>query len=355
MTSPTRRLIVAVTLSLAAVSAAHAADKDKVKGDKVKHTGYLEFRKPTFLIVDAQRVQVTSKTKFKGTGRAKSLESIPMGYELKVRGVRVADGTIVADQIEAEPNRTGSAEKEILAGSDQAEQAWVQAKKVYEPGPDGKEVSMGALHDSGPQVDRARRIVDRVLPTYVDRQKVSVYVVDNKEWNAMAMANYSIYVFSGLMADLDDDELAIVLGHEIAHATHEHSLKQAKSSQFSGIAGAIVATGSEFIGNPLAKSAVQGAGALGMTTFGNTYSREHEDQADRVGLRYVYEGGYDYTKAPKLWNRFAEKYGDQDKITNFFFGDHSTSAKRAKDLQVEINNNYKDLAKDPPAVQAADR
>ena len=353
MTPRVARLLAAVIVAGAAAPTLHPAEKAKV--DKVKHSGYLEFRKPAFLIVDAQRVQITSKTKFKGTGRAKSLENIPMGYELKVRGVRVTDGTIVADEIQAEPNRTGSAERELLSGSEQAEQAWVQAKKVYEPGPDGKEIVMGALHDSGPQVDRARRIVDRVLPAHVDRQRVSVYVVDNKEWNAMAMANFSIYVFSGLMADLDDDELAIVLGHEIAHATHEHSLKQAKSSQFTGIAGAIVATGAELIDNPLAKTAVQGAGALGMTTFGNTYSREHEDQADRVGLRYVYEAGYDYTKAPKLWNRFAQKYGDQDKVTNFFFGDHSTSAKRAKDLEIEIANNYKDLAKDPPAMRAADK
>jgi predicted Zn-dependent protease len=40
------------------------------------------------------------------------------------------------------------------------------------------------------------------------------------------------------------------------------------------------------------------------------YSREYEDQADRVGLRYVYQAGFDPTKGPGLWGKFKEKYGE---------------------------------------------
>jgi predicted Zn-dependent protease len=139
-----------------------------------------------------------------------------------------------------------------------------------------------------------------------------------------------------------------VLGHEIAHATHEHSAKQAKKSMYGGIAGQAAAFGSQYIKNDLGRAAAEQATSLGVTTFGNAYSREYEDQADRVGLRYVYEAGYDYKKAPKLWEKFAKKYGDQDKVTNFFFGNHSLSSKRAKELSGEIARNYSDPAKDPP-------
>ena len=59
-----------------------------------------------------------------------------------------------------------------------------------------------------------------------------VYAIDNKEWNAFAMGNYSIYVFTGLMKDMDDDELAIVLGHEMVHATHEHTRRQFKKQMW---------------------------------------------------------------------------------------------------------------------------
>jgi Zn-dependent protease with chaperone function len=203
------------------------------------------------------------------------------------------------------------------------------------------------VYETGDRVERVRRVVDSLLPSYIDTGDVRVYVIENREWNAFAMGNFSIYVFSGLLDDLDDDELAIVLGHEIAHATHEHSRRQAKKSQMSGIGGMAAQLGASMISNPLGKTAVEAGASLGVTTFNNTFSREYEDQADRVGLRYVYEAGYDYTKAPKLWRRFADKYGDQDKVTNFFFGDHSTSQKRAAELEQEIAHNY-DPKKDPP-------
>ena len=319
---------LAIGLTLGLGSASIAAEKDKVKLD-----GYLDCKKGEDLIVDGQRVHVDSKTKFKGGGKATSAETIPLGYQVKVKGVRQPAGLIIATEIEASRNGVSSTEQQILAGSDQAEKAWVGAGAIVEPGPDGKEQSMGKLLTSGPQVDRCRAIVDKLLPTYIDPKKVRVYVVENPEWNAMAMANYSIYVFSGLMKDLDDNELAIVLGHELSHATYEHSRRQATKSQYTSIAGQAAMLGSEYVKNPLAKGAAQQATKLGVTTFGNAFSREYEDQADRVGLRYVFEGGYDYTKGPALWRKFAAKYGDQSKIENFFFGDHSLSMKRAAALE----------------------
>jgi predicted Zn-dependent protease len=114
------------------------------------------------------------------------------------------------------------------------------------------------------------------------------------------------------------------------------------------IAGTAAELGASMMKSDLGKTAVAGAAGLGVTTFGNVYSREYEDQADRVGLRYVYEAGFDYTKAPHLWERFAEKYGDQSKVTNFFFGNHSTNLEREKNLEAEIAHNYSDPAKDPP-------
>lgn len=324
-----------------------------VHAGETKLVGYLEYKKGTLLIVDAQRVTTTPKTKLKIHGGHATVAALPVGYEVTVKGERGADGAIVARSIDAKPNGLAFMEKDVLAATEQAEQAYVKAAKVYDKGADGKEHSMGKLLDKGPEVDRCRRIVDRLLPSYVDKKQVSVYVVENPEWNAMAMANYSIYTFSGLMKDLDDDELAIVLGHEIAHATHEHSRRQAKKSMIGGLAGTAASIGASFIESDLARGVTEQAAAVGVGTFGNYYSRDYEDQADRVGLRYVYEAGYDYRKAPALWRKFAAKYGDGDKVTNFFFGDHSLSEKRAADLEQEIKNNYADPAKDPPSRAAA--
>src|SRR4029450_12182313 len=70
-----------------------------------------------------------------------------------------------------------------------------------------------------------------------------------------------------------------------------------------------------------------------------------EDQADRVGLRYAYEAGYDISKGPRLWQRFAKKYGESGKAANFFFGDHSLSSARAINLERQLALNYPDGAK----------
>ena len=347
MTAPFR-----IALSLALVATFGVVSPSIAATKPVKVNGYLDFRKPGVLVVDAQRVRSGSKTKFAGSGAAKSFDTIPIGYEVKAEGTRQSDGTILATKIEAKPNGMAMYESDVLAATNQAEQQYVKAGKIADVDANGKEQVLGALHSTGPEVDRCRKIVDRLLPAYVDPKSVRVYVVDNKEWNAMAMANYSIYVFSGIMKDLDDDEMAIVLGHELAHATHEHSRKQASKSMYSGIAGAAASIGLSQVKSGIAKDAAGAAAGLGMSALNNSYSREYEDQADRVGLRYVYEAGYDYKKAPVLWRRFAEKYGDSTPIENFFFGNHSLSAKRAAALDLEIKNNYADPKKDPPTHPA---
>jgi hypothetical protein len=62
-------------------------------------------------------------------------------------------------------------------------------------------------------------------------------------------------------------------------------------------------------------------------------------------MRYAYEAGYDVTKAPRLWRRFAQKYGDSDKVTNFFFGDHSLSLVRADNAERQLAYNFPDAGR----------
>jgi predicted Zn-dependent protease len=171
---------------------------------------------------------------------------------------------------------------------------------------------------------------------------VRIYVIENKEWNAFAMGNYSIYVFTGFLADMDDDEVAIVLGHELVHATHEHSRRQMKRDMIVQLATAGLLGATSTIDDDK-KQFVAGLVVLAASSaYASGYGRSMEDQADRVGLRYAYEAGYDITKGPRLWNRFAKKYGEGNKAANFFFGDHSLSAARATKLEKEIAFNYPD-------------
>jgi predicted Zn-dependent protease len=73
----------------------------------------------------------------------------------------------------------------------------------------------------------------------------------------------------------------------------------------------------------------------------NGHGRKFRDQADEVGLYYMVEAGYDYMEAPEVWRVFGRYTQDQDKVSNFFFSDHSTQAARIKNLTKAINADYR--------------
>jgi Zn-dependent protease with chaperone function len=343
------RAVLAAAVALAPGSTVLRAEDETVGGRGEKVDGYAEYWLGDCLVADAQRVCPAPAFKFKGGGEAQAFATIPLGYELKAKGKRRADGSLLAREVEAKPNGSAMFEGEIKSATDQAEAQARERGRFYAD----EKTSFGRLIESGPQVDRVRHIVDTLLPPYLHPEDVRIYVIENKEWNAFAMGNYSIYVFTGLLDDMDDDEVAIVLGHELVHATHEHSRKQFKRDMWIqiGLLGALGATST--IDDDTKQAVVALIAVAGASALTNGYGRGMEDQADRVGLRYAYEAGYDVTKGPRLWNRFAKKYGEGNKVLNFFFADHSQSAARATKLEKELAYNYPDGPKpDGPARQA---
>lgn len=308
-----------------------------------KLEGYAEWRRGDLLVVDGQRVRASRSTKFKGEGEARDFRSIPLGYEVKVKGTRSRDGTILALEAEAKPNGDALFEKDLRETFDEMEGRFRRRGRMFEENDHGDiEEDYGRLKESGPEVDRVRAITADLIPAYLESEEFRVYVIDNEDWNAMAAPNDSIYVYSGLLRDMDDDEVAIVLGHELVHATHEHSRKQFKKDIAIQLAAlGVIAAAEGTIDSKTKRIIVQTLAALGALAWKNGYGRHHEDQADRVGLRYAFEGGYDVHKGPKLWNRFAKRYGETNKVVNFFLGDHSAARVRAGNLQHELLLNYR--------------
>lgn len=339
-----RRLAFVVALALTAFTALPAAAQSKPKEEKAE--GYLEYRQGDVLVVDGQKVLVDAAARLKLKDEAKDVASIPFGYEVKAKGVRKADGSLLARELEAKPNGSALFEKDVRNMTDRAEAEYRKAGRFFNELEGGRTQTVGWMFDQGPKVERVRRVTDALLPAYIDPAQVRVYVIENKEWNAFAMGNFSIYVFGGLLDDLDDDELAIVLGHEIAHATHEHTRRQFKKAMWIQLAALGVTAASEEIDDKHARAITQLLVVFGASAWRNGYGRDLEDQADRVGLRYAYEAGYDITKGPRLWQRFAKKYGESNKVANFFFGNHSLASQRAVNLERQIALNYPDGPKD---------
>ena len=309
-------------------------------GTRVSLDAYAEWRQGDVVIVDGQRVRTNAATKFKGR-RARRLEEIQLGDEITLKGVRAGDGTVLATEIEAKVNGDALFEDDVLAVSNEMEERWVDEGMMFEPIEDDEIEVIGELVTSGPRVDRVRRITGRLLPPYVAADAVRVHVVDTKEWNAAAMGNGAVWIYTGLIDDLSDDELAIVIGHELAHYTHEHSRRAAKRGLWTQVLGMSVAAAAEAIDNDVLRTTAQIAALASMTAALSKYSRNHEDQADRVGVRYVYEAGYDVRQGPRLWGRFREKYGEANRLVNFFLGSHSRPTDRIRNLERELALNYR--------------
>lgn len=316
----------ACLLVFAALAAGTAFAQQKYKVD-----GYAEWRSRDTIIVDGQRVQVNERTRFTDA----RWSAIEAGYEMKAEGVRQPDGSILASSVTAKPNGASLFEEDAIREADDVEQEWLEAGKI----PADEESGDPAMRiiRRGRSVDRVRALVDRLVPPYLDPGDFRVYVVENTDWNAFAMANGSVWVYTGILADMSDDELAIVIGHELVHVTHEHIRRSMKKDMWYGLVQAGVGLLTE------SDAAAIVAGGLSLVRT-NKFSRDLEDQADRVGLRYAYEAGFDTTTAPRLWRRFDEKYGSEDKVTNFLFGDHSRSVDRVRKLDTQIALNYRDGA-----------
>lgn len=176
---------------------------------------------------------------------------------------------------------------------------------------DDKEKSMGA--SIALQVEKEMKFdysvdinerVDRIFQKIVnvcDRTDLVfiVRVIDDDELNAFSLPGGYVYINRGLVEKVDnDDQLAGVLGHEIAHITAKHALKR--------IQGAYGATALQLA------TAVSGQGALaagiGLTASSILMknSREDEFQADRLGVKYMRLAGYDPLQMKKMLAKLLE-------------------------------------------------
>lgn len=139
--------------------------------------------------------------------------------------------------------------------------------------------------------DRFRRIAHQVTRV-VDRQDLpyEFYLVKSDELNAFTIPGGFIYMYEGLFDKLNDDELAAVLAHELAHNAAKHTIKKFQGVLgYNLIAGAVI---SQVEDDTKKRIAALGANAI-VSLAMNAYSREDELEADRLGVKYMYLAGYD--------------------------------------------------------------
>lgn len=211
-----------------------------------------------------------------------------------------------------------------------------------------KEIAMGKAYAQ--DIERQAKIVDDpVIAEYVNRvgqnlvrnsdAKVpfTIKVIDSEEVNAFALPGGFFFVNSGLILRAESEaELAGVMAHEIAHVAARHGTRQATRGQFVNMASIPLI----FWGGWAGYGVRQAASVLVPLGF-LSFSRGFEEEADLLGLQYLYKTGYDPTAFvdffEKLQSMEKKKPGTMAKV----FSTHPLTEDRIKNSQKNIEEILK--------------
>ncbi|MGN0281967.1 MAG: M48 family metallopeptidase [Prevotella sp.] len=169
------------------------------------------------------------------------------------------------------------------------------------------------------------------LAAEVSNYKWEFNLVQDQSVNAFCMPGGKIVVYEGLLpVTKDEASLAVVVGHEVAHAVAKHSAERISNElrkQYGGqILGAVLQGAGASTSLQNISSTVFG---IGTTLGGAAYSRSQESEADRLGLIFAAMAGYDPNVAVGFWQRMASATGNNYSILS----DHPSDQTRIKNIQ----------------------
>ena len=184
-----------------------------------------------------------------------------------------------------------------------------------------------------PQLKRLRYIADRMIPLTREcneraaQWKWEVNLLGSQELNAFCMPGGKIAFYWGILArlQLSDDEVAVIMGHEIAHALLEHAREQMGKNTVTqmglGLGAALLGLGE--LGDMAAR--------VGSQLLSLTYSRDDESEADALGLVLSTRAGYEPAAGVSLWTKMMKASGG--KSPPKILSTHPTNADRINDIQ----------------------
>jgi len=191
------------------------------------------------------------------------------------------------------------------------------------------------LPDNHPQVVRLRTIAKRIIPFSLEWNprakdwKWQVIVLNSKELNAFCMPGGKIAFYTGILDQLKmtDDEVAMVMGHEVAHALREHARERMGKTSATRLGAGLL-------------SSLFGLGNMGDTLLNMggqlltlKFSREDESEADLVGMELAARAGYDPRAGISLWQKMsAAAKGAPPQ----WMSTHPASSTRIQDIQANL-------------------
>ncbi len=197
----------------------------------------------------------------------------------------------------------------------------------------------GLLNQNPQEVQRVRAIADRLIAQVkvfrddAPQWKWEVNVLTSKDVNAWCMPGGKIAVYTGLIEKLklSDDELAAVMGHEIAHALREHARERMGRQMATQTATAVGAIALQIFTGVYIDPQIAGTFTQAMFVLPN--SRENEQEADLIGIELAARAGYDPRAAITLWQKMAQAGGSGPPE---WLSTHPSHETRLRELQNDV-------------------
>jgi len=218
----------------------------------------------------------------------------------------------------------------MLVSSQQLDQMAAQGYNKLK----AESAAKGTLNTDGAMLHRVRAIAARIEPqTRVFRPDApgwawEVNVITSNELNAFCMPGGKIMFYSGLIHQLvlSNDEIAVVMGHEISHALREHSREQVSQAVAAQTA---IGLGAALFG--LGEGSADMAGMAYQSLIATRFSRTDETEADRIGLELTARAGYDPRAGVTLWQKMMNA-GSGGRPPEFL-SSHPTDSSRVQQIQ----------------------
>ncbi|MGE4241310.1 M48 family metallopeptidase [Ramlibacter sp.] len=249
------------------------------------------------------------------------------------RGFLLAAGAAAATPVLAQVNVGDPSRLRGLVPAKELEQAAVQQ---YGQLLEQARAKRALAPEGHPQLQRLRSIATRLIPQtarWNDRAsqwRWEVNLIGNASINAFCMPGGKIAFFTGILEKLKltDDESAMVMGHEMAHALREHARARIAKSQATGAGLSIAAQlfGLGQLGDLAAN--------VGTQLLTLKFSRDDEIEADLVGLELAARGGYNPDASVTLWKKMAEAGGGSGGPG--FLSTHPTGPDRIQRLEQNV-------------------
>ena len=185
------------------------------------------------------------------------------------------------------------------------------------------------------------QVAIKVIPESVTREiKFNIKILKHPTPNAFALPHGALYIHTGMLAQMENEaQLAAVIGHEVSHIMHRHTVQSFRTAKQAAAVGSTLGV----IGAP---AGVYGLGVVLLGSVGTMaavsgYSQSLEEEADTEGLRLMVNAGYEPIDAVKVFENLKQYVEKAEIKEPFFFSTHPRLEERKASYQRLLDTEYR--------------